>query len=174
MTSGSEGPPPVPNLEGLMIWASPGMVTDVTGSGAGTIAVLTCVPSMTLHTRDQHAGADPVDVIASTLLGHGFELLVAFDRATLLDLPVLPGWSAELDAEGHRLQVSEPGGTRYDGNLGPAVPSGWNDALERRGLLVLLVASGVDLERLDRAASVDAARRAGNVVGAQIRTYRTS
>jgi len=169
----ADGPPPVPNLEGLMIWASPGMVADVARTGAGTIAALTCVPSMTLHTRDQHPGAEAVDVIASTLLGHGFELLVAFDRATLLDLPVLPGWSAELAADGHRLHVTEPGGTRYDGNLGPAVPSGWNEALERRGLLVLLVASGVDLERPDRAASVDAARRAGNVVGAQIRIYRT-
>lgn len=173
MTSGSESPPPVPNLEGLMIWASPGMVTDVSGGGAGTIAVLTCVPSRTLQTRDEHPGADPVDVVASTLLGHGFELLVAFDRATLLDLPILPGWSAELDTDGHRLHVTAPGGTRYDGNLGPAVPSGWNESLERRGLLVLLVASGVDLEQVDRAASVDAARRAGNVVGAQIRTYRT-
>jgi hypothetical protein len=169
----SEGPPPVPNLEGLMIWASPGMVTDAAGTGGGLIAALTCVPSLTLHTGDEHPGAEPVDVITSTLLGHGFELLVAFDRATLLDLPVLPGWSAELDAEGHRLHVAEPGGTRYDGDLGPALPSGWNETLERRGLLVLLVASGVDLERLDRAASVDAARRAGNVVGAQIRTFRT-
>lgn len=172
MTSGSEGPPPVPNLEGLMIWASPGMVTDVSGGGEGTIAALTCVPSMSPHTRDHYPGAEPVDLITSTLLGHGFELLVAFDRATLLDLPVLPGWSAELNADGQRLHVTEPGGTRYDGNLGPAVLEGWNEAVERRGLLVLLVASGVDLEQFDRAASVDAARRAGNVVGAQIRTYR--
>jgi hypothetical protein len=168
VTSG-DGPAPVPNLEGLMIWASPGMVTDVAGTGAGTIAALTCVPSMTLHTRDEHPGAEAVDVIASTLLGHGFELLLAFDRATLLDLPVLPGWSAELAADGHRLHVTEPGGTRYDGNLGSAVPTKWREALLRRGLLVLLVASGVDLDQPDRAASVDAARRAGNVVGAQIR-----
>jgi len=108
-------------------------------------------------------------VITSTLLGHGFELLVAFDRATLLRLPVLPAGPPSWDAEGHRLHVAEPGGQRYDGNLGPALRR-VERALERRGLLVLLVASGVDLERQDRAASVDAAGGAGpNVVGAQIR-----
>ena len=32
--------------------------------------MLTCVPSRTLHTRDEHPGADPVDVVASTLVKH--------------------------------------------------------------------------------------------------------
>jgi len=56
----------------------------------------------------------------------------------------------------------------YDGDLGAAVPTGWHHALDRRRLLVLLVASsGVDGP--DRAAAFDAARHAGGVVGAQIR-----
>jgi hypothetical protein len=163
-----------PDLEGLAIWATPGLVTDPANPAAEPVAALTCVPSLSVHTYDRHAGAEPVDVIATTLLGQGFALLAALDLAALTELPVLPGWSAELDATGQHLHVTDPAGSLYDGDLGAAVPSGWYEALDRRGLLVLLVASsGVDgSDDPDRAAALDAARRAGGVVGAQIRTHQ--
>lgn len=83
---------------------------------------------------------------------------------------MLPGWAAELDATGRHLHVTDPGGSLYDGDLGAAVPTGWHQALERRGLLVVLVASsGVGSDSANPAYALDSARRAGGVVGAQIR-----
>jgi hypothetical protein len=163
-----------PDLEGLAIWATPGLVTDLTDPAAEPVAALTCVPSLSVHTHDTHPGAEPVDVIATTLLGQGFALLAALDLTALTELPVLPGWSAELDTTGQHLHVTDPTGSLYDGDLGAAVPTGWHRALDRRGVLVLLVASsGVDGSgHPDRAAALDAARRAGGVVGAQIHMHQ--
>lgn len=118
-----------------------------------------------------------MDVIATALLGQGFELLAALDLTALTGLPVLPGWSAELDATRQHLHVTDPSGSLYEGDLGEAVPTGWHQALDRRRLLVLLVASsGVDASdgAGDRAAALDNARRAGGVVGAQIRTHQAA
>jgi hypothetical protein len=164
-----------PDLDGLAIWATPGLVTDPADPAAEPVAALTCVPSLSVHTRDTHPGAEPVDVIATALLGQGFELLAALDLTALTGLPVLPGWLAELDDTGRHLHVTDPTGSLCDGDLGGAVPTGWHQALDRRRLLVLLVASnGVDASDRagDRAAALDTARRAGGVVGAQIRTHQ--
>lgn len=168
----SDDPIP-PDLEGLAIWATPGLVSDPADPAAQPVAALTCVPSLSVHTHDAHPGAEPVDVIATTLLGQGFALLAALDLTALTELPVLPGWTAALDATGRHLYVTDPAGSLYDGDLGAAVPSGWHQALDRRGLLAFLVAtSGVDgSDGLERAGALDAARRAGGVVGAQVRAH---
>ena len=165
---------PPPDLDGLAIWATPGLVTDPTNPAAAPVAALTCVPSLTVHTHDSHPGAEPVDVIATTLLSQGFALLAALDLTALTELPVLPGWAAQLDTTGHHLHVTDPTGSLYLGELGAAAPTGWYPALERRGLLVLLVASGSNLDGSEGAAALDAARRAGGVVGAQVRTQQPS
>jgi hypothetical protein len=160
-----------PDLEGPSIWATPGLVTDPSDPAAEPVAALTCVPTLSVHTQDARPGAEPVDVIATTLLGQGFALLAALDLAALTELPVLPGWVAEFDTTGRHLHVTDPSGSLYDGDLGAAAPTGWHQALDRRGLLVLLVASsGIDGSNgPDRASALDAARRAGGVVGAQVR-----
>jgi len=59
----------------------PALVTDPP-PGPGTVAALTCLPSVSVHTSDDYPGADLVDLIASSLLSQGFELLAAFDPAT--------------------------------------------------------------------------------------------
>jgi hypothetical protein len=69
----------LPDLDGLAIWARPGLVTDPADPAAEPVAALTCVPALTVHTHDTHPGADPVDVIATTLLSRGFALLAALD-----------------------------------------------------------------------------------------------
>ena len=61
----------------------------------------------------------------------------------------------------------------YDGDLGPGTPAGWNEAVAARQLLVLLVSSDIHLGSAGQAGSMDEARRAGNVVAAQIRTSRS-
>jgi hypothetical protein len=81
----------LPDLDGLAIWARPGLVTDPADPAAEPVAALTCVPALTVHTHDTHPGADPVDVIATTLLSRGFALLAALDLTALTELPVLPG-----------------------------------------------------------------------------------
>jgi hypothetical protein len=158
---------------GLTIWASPGLVTDLSRPDLGAIAALTVVPSLSAHTRDEHPGAELVDVIATALLGQGFELLAEFDPATLVELPILPGWSDRFSLDGRELLITEPGGVLYDGDLGPGVPDGWHIAVAARGLLVLLVSGDIHLDGAGYAGSMDAARRAGNVVAAQIRTCPT-
>jgi hypothetical protein len=79
------------DLEGLAIWATPGLVTDPSDPTSEPVAALTCVPSLSVHTYDRHPGAEPVDVIATTLLSQGFALLAALDLTALTQLPVLPG-----------------------------------------------------------------------------------
>lgn len=55
-----------PDLDGLPIWATPGLVTKPADPVADPVAALTCVPSLSVHTQDTHPGAEPVDVIATT------------------------------------------------------------------------------------------------------------
>jgi hypothetical protein len=173
MASDGDAPGPDTLAESLTIWASPGLVTDTARPDLGSIPALTVVPSLSVSTRDSHPAAEPVDLIASALLGQGFQLLTAFDPATLVELPILPDWSAEFSPDNQHLTVTEPGGILYDGDLGAKVPLGWHEAvLDRRGLLVLLVSSDINLTGAGRVASMDAARRAGSVVGAQIRAAR--
>jgi hypothetical protein len=168
MTSDEEHFTPDVLAEALTIWASPGLVTDAARPDLGSVPAQTAVPALSVHTRDEHPGAELIDVIASALLGQGFELLAAFDPATLVDLPILAGWAVELGADGRHLTVIEPTAVFYEGDLGAAVPSGWQAAVHRRGMVVLLVSSDIDLAGSRPVASMDAARRAGSVVGAQI------
>lgn len=65
--------------------------------------------------------------------------------------------------------MTEPGGAFYDGDLGPHVPTGWTEALNRRRLLVVLVASELPPDPTgEPVPSLEQARRAGNIVAAQI------
>lgn len=75
---------------------------------------------------------------------------------------------AVLDRGGQLLQVLEPGGALYDGDLGAAVPPGWHEAVARRGRLVVLLGSGIELWSADRTERITTAHRSGGVVGAQV------
>ncbi len=152
----------------LTIWASPGIIEDPARPDLGPVAVLTLVPQMTVHTADDYAGAEPVDLIVSDLLRSGFGLLSRLDPAELTDLPTLDGWAAQLDPDGQRMRIVEPGGTFYDGDLGAAPPASWHDALHRRGRLVALFGSAVDIGAADRGERINDAAAGGGVVGAQL------
>ena len=86
------------------------------------------VPSITAHTHDDYPGAEPIDLVLSSLLAQGFALLAGFGPMELVELPVLVGWSARLDSTGQLLELGKPDEVLYDGNLGPAVPMGWHRA----------------------------------------------
>jgi hypothetical protein len=75
MTNGDPTDPAEVFPGGLTIWASPGLVTDLTRPDLGAIAALTVVPSLSAHTQDERPGAELIDLIASVLLGQGFQLL---------------------------------------------------------------------------------------------------
>jgi hypothetical protein len=126
------------------------------------------ITSFTVHTSDSRPGAELVDVVLSSLLGQGFALLTSFDGPGLAELPLLADWSAQLDHGGQLLQLLEPGGSLYDGDLGAAVPDGWDETVRGRGQLVVLVGSAIDLGIEDRSERIEDARRAGGVVGAQV------
>jgi len=157
---------------GVTIWASPGLVTDPARPDLGSIAALTVLPSLSLHTSDEHPGAEPVDVIASNLLAQGFALLTAFDPASLVALPILREWVGAVSPDGRRLTVVTPIGTLYDGELAEQIPPRWHEAINRRGLLVLLVSTDATLRGPGQVTSMDDARQAGNIVAAQIRVQR--
>lgn len=161
----SDDPPDL--ASGMTIWAVPGLVEDPEDPAPGAVAVLTVVPSVSVHTADGYPGADPVDVIASGLLGRGFALLVAPEVAQLVALPVLRDATAVLDEAQHWLRITDETAALYDGELAP-VPPGWSAAVHRRGLLVVVISAAVDFAAVDRAAQVAAACAAGAVVGAQI------
>jgi hypothetical protein len=158
--------------DGLTIWASPGVVADPARPDLGLVAALTCLPSRTAYTGDEREGAEPVDVVASSLLGQGFALLTAFDAASMVALPIPSGWVGALTPDVRHLTVVAPGGVFYDGDLAAEVPPRWSEAVDRRGLLVLLVSTGTALPRPGQVTSMEAARRAGNIVAAQIRVQR--
>ncbi len=141
---------------GVTIWGVPGLVDDPTDPETGAVAVLTVVLSASVYTADDYPGADPVDVIASGLLGRGFALLAAPDVAALVALPVLRDATAVLDEPRHWLRITDAKAALYDGGLGPVAP-GWSATVHRRRLLVVLISAAVDLAALDKA-----------VVGAQI------
>jgi hypothetical protein len=155
--------------EELTIWASPGVVSDVGRPDLGEVSVLTCVPSLSAHVRDEHPSAELVDVIATGLLAQGFALLTGDDPTTLTALPVVAGWTAQLSSDGRLMRVGDTAGALYDGDLGAAPPDGWHAALRRRGRVVVLVGSGIDLFGAGRTARIADARRAGTMVGAQVR-----
>lgn len=167
-----DGDPFEPAAAGLTFWAYPSLVTDPERPSLGPLPILTCIPFLAVHTGDDHPGAEKVSVIASGLLSQGFGLLAHLDPATLLGLPILTGWSVELHPDGRHLTVAEGepgfGASFFDGDIGPATPRGWGKALCRRELLVLLVACDIDLGDNVAVSSLDAARRAGNAVGAQV------
>jgi hypothetical protein len=132
--------------------------------GGGSVQIT----PFTMHTSDSRAGAELVDVVLSSLLGQGFALLTSFDGPGLAALPPLADRSAQLDHGGPLLQLLEPGGSLYDGDLGAAVSDRWHKAVRGRGQLVVLVGSAIDLGLEDRTERTEAARRAGGVAGAQV------
>ncbi|MGH3611183.1 MAG: hypothetical protein ACRDRK_00885 [Pseudonocardia sp.] len=166
----SSGDPTDPTdlADELTIWASPGVIADPARPDLGSIAVLMLVPSITAHTSDDHPGAEQIDVIISDLLRSGFGLVSRLEPAELAELPTLGEWSALLGHNGQYLQITEPGGTLYDGDLGGAPPEGWHAALHRRRRLVALVGSAVDIGAVNRGDRIDQAAGTGGVVGAQL------
>jgi hypothetical protein len=167
----SSGDPIDPDLaaaleEETTLWASPSLIDDHARPDIGPVAVLTMTPSLTVHTSDDRPGAELVDLVVSALLGRGFDLVAAIEPAELAALPLLPDWRATLDATGHLLEIHEPDGVFYDGNLGDGAPAGWHQALRRRGRLVVLVTTAIALDMSDRYDQLTAASRAGRVVGA--------
>ncbi|MGH3569238.1 MAG: hypothetical protein ACRDRH_25080 [Pseudonocardia sp.] len=167
MSSGDPIDPAEPADE-LTIWASPGVIDDPARPDLGPIAVLMLVPSITAHTSDDHPGAEPIDIIVSDLLSSGFTLVSRLVSAELAELPTLGDWSALLDHDRQHLQITGPGGTLYDGDLGAAPPEGWRAALHRRRRLVALVGSAVDIGAVNRGDRIDEAAGTGGVVGAQL------
>ncbi|WP_130295422.1 hypothetical protein [Pseudonocardia sediminis] len=139
----------------------------------GSVATMTVVPSVQVHTSDPRPGAELIDAVLADLLARGFGLVSQFGVVELTSLPVPPTWSARLDAGAARLTIAADA-VFYDGDLGSAAPAGWLGALRRRGLLVLLVCSDVDLARADRTSQIAAAGRRGGLVGAQISLRETS
>jgi hypothetical protein len=151
--------------DAVTIWAVPGLVDAPADPALGSVAVVTIVPSMTVHTRDDYPGADVVDVIASGLLARGFALLGGPEVHQLLELPVLADSRAELRDQDTRLRITDGDSALYEGGLGKA-PEGWSAAARRRGRLVACAA--VEAHATDRAAQVAHACAAGAVVAAQI------
>lgn len=168
----SSGYPIDPELAAVLdaamtIAASPGLVEDHTRPDIGPIAVLTMTPSISVHTSDDRAGAELVVLVASSLLGCGFDLVTAIEAADLAGLPLLPDWRVMLDAAGRLLEIHEPGAGFYDGDLGESTPPGWHARVRRRGRVVL-VGGTLALDMGDRYAQLSAASRAGEIVGAQL------
>lgn len=153
--------------DAVTIWAVPGLVDAPAHPALGSVAVVTVVPSMTVHTRDDYPGADVVDVIASGLLARGFALLGGPEVQQLLELPVLADSRAELRDQDTRLRITDGDSALYEGGLGQA-PAGWSAAARRRGRLVVLVSAAVEAHAPDRAAQVAHACADGAVVAAQI------
>ncbi len=158
----------------LTLSASPGVVTDSSTPGELPWATLTLVPSLGVHTGDEHPGTELVDVVVSMLLGQGFGLLARVQLPDLLDLPVLGGWRALLEPERGRLRIVEPGGVLYDGDVGPAPPAGWHAAARDRGHLIVLVGTGIDAAVVDRVAALQRAAGAGQVIGAHVPLCRSA
>jgi hypothetical protein len=66
------------------------------------------------------------------------------------------------------MEMSEPRGSFYDGDLPGAPPADWHTALRRRARLVVLVGSEINLGVGDPYDRLNDASRAGGVVGAQL------
>jgi SAM-dependent methyltransferase len=142
----SSGDPIDPELaaaleEATTLWASPSLIEDPARPDIGPVAVLTMTPSLTVHTSDDRPGAELVDLVVSSLLGQGFDLVTLIEPAELAALPPLPDWRATLDATGQLLEIHEPDAVFYDGTLGHGAPARWHQALRRCGRLVVLVAT---------------------------------
>ncbi|MBW0101521.1 hypothetical protein I4I78_03655 [Pseudonocardia sp. KRD-291] len=129
---------------------------------------MTVTFAVTVHTADPHAGAEPVDAVLAMLLGRGFDLLTGYEPSDLVELPVLEGWSARVDRTGRLLDVHAGGELFYSGDLGAAAPAGWHATAARRGRLVVLAVSQVDLFGDDRTDQIRDAQRSGRAVAAQI------
>jgi len=84
---------------GVTIWASPGLVTASRRPDLGSIAALTVLPSLSLHTSDEHPGAEPVDVIASNLSPKVSPLLTRLTRPAC-GLPILREWVGAVSPDG--------------------------------------------------------------------------
>ena len=161
--------PAHPTARAVMVGV-PALLHEPEHPNAGLVAALTLIPTNTTFTGDLHAGAEPVTVVVSNLLGEGFGLVTSLEPAFLLTLPTPRGWSASVDPDTRALIINAPDGLLYAGALGVDVTPGWYHALATRNVLAVLVASGV--EPADPSgislASIDTACIAGTVVGALI------
>lgn len=152
--------------DAISIWALPAVTADPR-PGQPPLPLLVMVPSVSVHTHDEHPGAEPVDLVASSLLRWGFGLVSGIEFADLAGLPLLQHWQVQQDRMGRLLQIHEPGGVFYDGDLHDP-PEGWHIGLRQRGYVVMLVGSTIQLDSDDRAAQLHAASLRGAVVGARL------
>lgn len=169
----NDGPMFEPSIlnESAGIWAAPGLIIEPSRPELDPVAVLTCLIPLGVRSNDYRPGAESVNLVTSTLLAEGFALVTLLDPTALIELPFLADWSVDLDGE--LLESAESDNLIDDSGLGLGTPLNWRQALQRRGHLVLLMASHPDPGRIaNPAAAVDTARREGNMVGAQVSVYQ--
>jgi hypothetical protein len=156
--SSAEQPRDVSDVLGnLTFFATPSLATLESGE---RIAALIINSSWGFHTRDEHAGAEPVNLLLAAALGRGFALLMTRDITEWTSLPVLDGWRAVVDRGRQLVRVLEPDGVAlYDGSLGPGVPAGWHETAAEGGLLTVLMSESL----------AGHGQRPGGTVGAQVR-----
>ncbi|MBP2371551.1 hypothetical protein [Pseudonocardia parietis] len=107
----------------LTISGSPGIYHDPSRPEHGSIATLTLVPPVGVFTADDRPGAEqPVDVVVSAVLGHGFALVSALGVAELAALPAPAGGTARLDALTGTLRL-DVGVLGYVGDVGVGTAS---------------------------------------------------
>jgi hypothetical protein len=152
--------------DAITIWALSAVIEDPR-PGQPPLALLVMVPTVSVHTHDEHPGAEAVDLVASSLLRWGFGLVTGIEFTDLAGLPLLPHWQVRQSRSGRLLQIREPGGVFYDGDLHDA-PEGWHIGLRQRGYVAMLVGSTIQLDSGNRAAQLHAASLRGDVVGARV------
>lgn len=166
------GRDPTSGQGAVTVSAWPDVVDDADSGARTAIAALTVTAGFSAYTSDPRPGAELVDVVVTGMLVAGFTLVTDYRHSDLAALPRLPGWRAHGTA-GH-FEVLDPDGTRlYAGSLGVAALPDWSAALTRRGVLAVLVGSGLDLAppamaRLDRRALIVAAAQRGHLTAAAV------
>jgi hypothetical protein len=147
----------------------PAVLSDTERSDRSPVAVLmmAAAPNTTAHTRDPQPGAELLDVTTARFLRRGFALVAVLDRTALVRLPIPEGWRATLAHDTRTLVIEEHRVPIYIGQIHIEIPPNWYRALFAHASVALLVASNVAAGETFMG-SVDAARLAGNLVGATI------
>jgi hypothetical protein len=155
-------------VETLTLWATPGVLpAGPDRAGAEVLGLLTLVPAVLVQTCDGYPGAELVDVVVTALLAAGFAMLARPTPAELVALPTPPGWTAVLAEDDSRLHITEPAGSFFDGDVGPAPPTGWHTALEARRELFVLFGTAGGAGAWDAGGAVGG-RGAASLVGARV------